>query len=72
VLWKANYYGPVFAATMTLARFRVLASNMRFDDELDRKGRGGRWQNDRFAAMRKAVQKFLITVPLWHFFKPTK
>jgi hypothetical protein len=33
---------------MPLARFRVIASQIRFDDEPNR---GGRWQGDRFAAI---------------------
>jgi hypothetical protein len=37
---------------MPLARFRVIASQLRFDDEESRRGPGGRWQGDRFAAIR--------------------
>jgi hypothetical protein len=36
----------------TIYRFRVLAANLRFDDEEDRGGAKGRWQSDRFAAIR--------------------
>jgi hypothetical protein len=37
---------------MSLARFRVLAAHIRFDDDGTRRGQHGRWQNDKFAAMR--------------------
>jgi hypothetical protein len=47
-----------FSATRTdkpyLFRFRFIAANLRFDDEKDRAGVHGRWQNDRFAAIRLA------------------
>jgi hypothetical protein len=52
MLWDPTCYGPVFAATMPLARFRILAAHLSFDDDGDRRGPAGRWQNDRFAAMR--------------------
>jgi hypothetical protein len=56
MLWNPAFYGPVFSATMSLARFRVLAAHIRFDDDGTRRGQHGRWQNDKFAAMRYPAQ----------------
>jgi len=62
---------------MPLARFRVIASQIRFDDEPNR---GGRWQGDRFAAIRSVstngdagggsvilVREFVNLFPPFHF-----